>query len=328
MNEERQLDPTPLRIAKARREGNFPRSSELIAACAFGTAAIVACGVAAPMASLAGDAIGRAARGIAAYRQLAGILVYALLPALGGALAAIVAGVAQAGGVRFTGVTCKIERLDPIEGARRILSRESAAHMLRATVAFTLAAAAMAPSIPAAIAGAAAAWAAVEHVLFVACAAGLLFALAEYALLHGAWLRKLRMSLEELRREIKEQEGDPHLRGRRKSLRQRILRGSVRSVREAAFVVVNPSHVAIALAYDPPKTPVPRVLVRAAESAALRVRDLAARLRIPIVENAQLARALFRDAVTGLPIPVEHYLAVAEIVVALSRSRALEAHEA
>jgi flagellar biosynthetic protein FlhB len=90
-------------------------------------------------------------------------------------------------------------------------------------------------------------------------------------------------------------------------------------------VIANPSHVAIALAYRPPAIPIPVVLVRAAEAAALRVRELASLARIPVVENAVLARELFADARPGRPIPPGHYVAVAEIVVALVRAGALDA---
>jgi flagellar biosynthetic protein FlhB len=335
VNEERHLEPTPARIAKARNEGNVPRSSELVAACAFGTTAIVACGVAGPAALLARESIVAAARGTIEYPRLAALCALALSPTLAGALVAAFAGIVQAGGVRFTSPAFKAERLDPMEGVRRILSRETVAHGVRAAGAFTVAVVALTPTVAQTLVAAASAngagaiaaasWTAVERGLFVACAIGMLFAIGEYALARGAWLRKLRMSLEELKREIKEHEGDPHVRGRRRGLRRELLRGSLRAVREATFVVVNPQHVALALAYHPPDTPVPRVLVRAAESAALRVREMATRFGVPVIENAPLARALFRDAGIGLPIPAEHYVAVAEIVVALGRSGALGA---
>lgn len=333
MKEEKQLDPTPARIAKARREGNVPRSAEFVAAAAFGAAAIVACGVAAPIGALAQHALSAAARGIPAQREECAMLAVALLPALAGALAAACTGIVQSGGLSVTGFGIKAERLDPFEGVRRIGSRETPVHALRAVLAFAAAVGVLAASIAQTIQSAAdahgiggvalAAWSGVGRTLFVACSIGLLFAAAEYALLRAAWLRKLRMSFEDLKREVREQEGDPHARGRRRSRHREFLRGSLESVREAAFVVANPIHIAIALAYSPPAIPVPVVLVRAAEAKAIRVRELAQRARVPIVENAALARALFADARAGCPIPFEHYVAVAEIVVALVRAGAL-----
>jgi flagellar biosynthesis protein FlhB len=152
----------------------------------------------------------------------------------------------------------------------------------------------------------------------VACACGLAFAIAEYATARRAWLRKLRMSFDERKREAKEQEGDPHTRGRRRALHRSLLRGAPSEVKNASFVVVNPTHVAVALRYVPTEMQAPVALVAAAGEAALHVRKLAAQACVPIVEDAPLARALFWDVVVGSPIPIEHYVAVAEVVAALS----------
>jgi flagellar biosynthetic protein FlhB len=149
---------------------------------------------------------------------------------------------------------------------------------------------------------------------------GLFFSLAEYGAARGVWLRKLRMSFEERKREAKEEEGDAVVRGRRRAMHRALLRSGLRRIKEAAFVVANPAHVAVALEYRPPEVPVPRLLMRAADEMALRVRELARSFRIPIVENVALARALYRDGRTGEPIPHAHYVAVAEVVAALSRS--------
>ncbi len=331
MSDEKPLDPTPARIAKARREGNVPRSPELAAAAAFGAGAIAACAVAAPIGALAQRALFAAARGRPALHEEAATLALAALPAFAAAAFAVLAGMVQGGGLRVTGLGVKPERLDPLEGMRRIASRETPAHALRATIAFAAAIAAIAPAVAHAIVAsgsvlgvAAAAAGGVRRTLFAACAVGLLFAAAEYALVRGAWLRKLRMSLDELKREVKEEEGDPHARSRRRSHHRSLLRGAIADVREAAFVVANPTHVAVALAYAPPAIPVPVVLVRAREAAALRVREAARQWRVPVIEDAALARALFRDGRAGVPIPAACYVAVAEVVVALERCGALE----
>ncbi len=228
MSDEKPLDPTPARIAKARREGNVPRSPELAAAAAFGAGAIAACAVAAPIGALAQRALFAAARGRPALHEEAATLALAALPAFAAAAFAVLAGMVQGGGLRVTGLGVKPERLDPLEGMRRIASRETPAHALRATIAF---AAAIAPAVAHAIVAsgsvlgvAAAAAGGVRRTLFAACAVGLLFAAAEYALVRGAWLRKLRMSLDELKREVKEEEGDPHARSRRRSHHRSLLR--------------------------------------------------------------------------------------------------------
>jgi flagellar biosynthesis protein FlhB len=133
----------------------------------------------------------------------------------------------------------------------------------------------------------------------------------------------MRMSFEELKRDQKENDGDPLARSRRRSMHRQLSRGSLRRVKDAAFVVTNPTHIAIALEYRPPGVPVPRVLVRAADESAARVRELAAAYRVPLVENVSLARALYASAKPGEYIPQETYLAVAEIVAALTKCGAL-----
>ena len=89
--------------------------------------------------------------------------------------------------------------------------------------------------------------------------------------------------------------------------------------------MTNPDHVAVALEYRPPAVAVPRVLVRALDDAALEVRTLARAHGVPIVENVALARALYRDARAGEPIPHAHYVAVAEVVAALLRAGEVKA---
>jgi flagellar biosynthetic protein FlhB len=242
----------------------------------------------------------------------------------------------QNGVVTFA-ISAKLERLNPAEGIKRILSRETLAHSLRACVAFAVAVTAMTPficigSLAILRTGtlpevSATAWTAARQVCAAACAVGFCFAIAAYAAARNAWLRKLRMSFDERKREAKEEEGDAAARGRRRALHRSLVRSGVRRLKEAAFVVANPQHVAVALEYRPPAVPVPRVLVRAADAAAARVRELATSYRIPIVENVWLARALFRDGRIGEPIPAAHYVAVAEVVAALLRTREIGSSE-
>jgi flagellar biosynthetic protein FlhB len=330
---EKQFEATPQRLERARREGNVARAGELAANCSFAASALALVAALPMLQWCARSAVERAARGAVPIAETAGVLVCCLVsPAAGGA-AAVAANAFQSAGLRFTPLSLKGERLDPVEGCKRMLSRDSLLHAVRAALAFTLAAAAMLPVLAHAAAMslgaldarvvAAAAWSASERVAAIACATGSLFAAAEFASARSTWLKKLRMSFEERKREAKDQEGDPHARGRRRALHRSLLRGAIARVREAAFVVANPTHLAIALEYDPPAVPVPRVLVRAADAAALRVRDVAAEYGIPVVENVPLARALFRDARPGEAIGHAHYVAVAEVVAALIRSGAI-----
>jgi len=129
----------------------------------------------------------------------------------------------------------------------------------------------------------------------------------------------LRMSHDELQRDRKEQDGDPVTRSRRRSMHRQLARGSLRRVRDATFVVCNPEHIAVALEYRPPAVAVPRVLVRAADETAARVRELAVECGIPLVHNIALARSLYATTQAGEYIPLESYVAVAEIVASLQK---------
>jgi flagellar biosynthesis protein FlhB len=330
---EKPFEATPQRIAKAKREGNVARSAEFAANLAFAAAALAIVALAPEIGKNAGEAVTIAASGITPVAASVALLAAALVPVACAAAAGVLVAFFQSGGITFVAITPKYDRLNPAEGIKRILSRETLMHSLRAALAFTIATAAMIPAVVSCVAGVVSASAlaevasdtatAAEHVAFAACAVGLLFSMAEYASARSAWLRKLRMSFAERKEEAKEQEGDALVRGRRRSIHRAWLRGALARVKDASFVVANPAHVAVALEYRPPEVSVPRILVRALDEAALRVRRLAASHSIPIVESAPLARALYADGRAGEPIPPVHYLAVADVVAALARSREL-----
>lgn len=329
---EKPFEATPRRIAKARREGNIARAGELAANFSFAAGGLTLVAAMPMLGALACNALTIAlARKASATAAL--VTAVALLPIGAAVLAGMIGNVVQNGGLVALPVAPRLERLNPFEGAKRILSRETLAHALRASLAFGCATTAMAPFVAwSAFASLQSsslddvvteAWKASREVAFVACAVGICFAVAEYGTARRAWLQKLRMSFEERKREAKEEEGDAAARGRRRTLHRALLRGGMRRLKDAAFVVANPQHVAVALAYKPPHVPVPRILVRAADAAAVRLRAAAASHRIPIVENVWLARALYRDGRTGEPIAQAYYVAVAQVVVALLRCKAI-----
>jgi len=330
---EKSFDPTPARLAKARREGNTARAGELGANVAFLCALATLPAIVPELGLSARAAFVQAAGGRAPLPCIV-VVAWALVPIAAGAAGGILASLLQNGGLQIVAPTPKLERLNPFAGAKRLLSRETFAHVLRATAAFACALAALAASAGAIVTAvlrgeslrslAVLAASAALRVALCAGAVGLAFAIVEYASACRTWLARLRMTFAEFRREIKEQDGDPQARSRRRTLHRSIASGDVRRVKDAAFVVCNPTHVAVALAYRPPDEPVPRVLVRAADDVALRVRELAVEHGVPIVENVELARALYAQAHAGSTIPHEQYVAVAEVVAALLKSGAIE----
>lgn len=327
---EKPFEATPARIRRARREGDVARSNELGANFAFAAGALTLFAMMPKLASVACNAMSAAISARSAGSS-APIAVLALVPIAASAAAGTFGSLLQNGGLHLVAVAPKVERLNPMAGVKRMFSRETLAHSMRAALAFTCATAAMvpflgwcavalmqAPPLPGVVSET---WASARHALFAASAVGFGFAIAEYAAARAAWLRRLRMSFDERKREVKEDEGDASARGRRRSLHRSLLRSGVRRLKDASFVVVNPEHVAVALEYRPPRVAVPRVLVRAADAAAAAVRATALRYDVPIVENVWLARALYRDGRAGEPIPHPLYVAVAEVVVALNRTQ-------
>jgi len=128
---------------------------------------------------------------------------------------------------------------------------------------------------------------------------------------HG---RGLRMSRDELKEEMKETDGNPHVKSRLRQVRTaRARRRMMAAVPKAAVVVTNPTHYAVALAYDRSKNAAPRVVAKGVDDVAARIREMAQTHKVPLVANPPLARALY-PLVLDAEIPAEHYRAVAEII--------------
>lgn len=128
-------------------------------------------------------------------------------------------------------------------------------------------------------------------------------------------MKQLRMSKQEIREEYKQMEGDPHVKGRLRQLReQKARQRMMQNVPKADVVITNPTHYAIALKYDQTEMDAPTMLAKGADAVALRIREVAQENKIPIVENAPLARALFEQMEIEQTIPREHFKAVAEII--------------
>lgn len=319
-------------MERAKREGDVARSQELCAVAAFAAGLMGVCAVLAPLAQSARVSLEAAVTGTYSASALARAAFLMLVPACAAVCAAIACTALQSGGVRFVTVSFKFNRLSPAENLKRMFSKDGAITAARAIAAFGCAAAAIVPLFTAIFAQAmhasgtvplaVTAWNGTLHAAAAACVAGALFAGADYGLQLARWRKRLRMSFEELKREQKEQDGDPLARSRRRALHRRLSRGALQRVKNAAFVITNPTHLAIALEYRPPAVPVPKVLVRAADHAAARVREAAAAHGIPLIENVALARFLYANAYEDDVIPQESYVAVAEIVAALSKVRA------
>jgi flagellar biosynthetic protein FlhB len=133
--------------------------------------------------------------------------------------------------------------------------------------------------------------------------------------------RDMRMSKQSIRDEMKDTDGNPHIKARIRRIRvMRARRRMMAKVPAATVVITNPTHYAVALAYDRANNPAPRIVAKGSDSLAARIREVAEANGVPVVANPPLARALYRlDLDTE--IPAEHYKAVAEIIAYVWRLR-------
>ncbi len=144
--------------------------------------------------------------------------------------------------------------------------------------------------------------------------AGVLLAAADYLVQRHMMGKKTRMSKDEVKQEHKQSEGDPLLKGAIRSRQLAAARNRMMAdVPDADVVLVNPTHVAVALRYDPERG-APRVVARGAGVIAAAIREKATEARVPLVRDVPLARALYTSTTVGQEIPAELYAAVAQVL--------------
>jgi flagellar biosynthesis protein FlhB len=146
-------------------------------------------------------------------------------------------------------------------------------------------------------------------------------AAADYLFQYRQWHERQRMSLRELKEEFKQTEGDPAIKGKMKQVRQvRMRRRMIAAVPKAAVVITNPTHYAVALEYERGMD-APVCVAKGVDAMALKIREVAGKHSVPIVENPPLARALHATVEVDQQIPPEHYKAVAEVIGYVMRLR-------
>jgi flagellar biosynthesis protein FlhB len=330
-------EPTPKRLRDARRRGQVARSRDLTAAAAYLAGFGVLWLGAGTVVSLVGDFMARtlgscagaaAASPGAALEEGLGVLARAAGPLLGAALvAAALAGVAQTGGL-FTlqPVGFKLERLSPAAGLRQLCSRRSLFEVGKAL----LKAAAVAwiaygvlwgrarEVVLAARGGSAAALQVGASIGFdLLWRTALVFAgvaAVDVWWQRRAWRKELRMTRYEVRRELRESEGDPQHRAARERLHRDILHHDMlEAVRTADCVIVNPDHLAVALRYDRDGMEAPLVVAKGERLLAERIKEIARAHGVPVFRDVPLARALHRLDL-GEEIPEALYQAVAAVL--------------
>lgn len=338
-------EPTQKRRQDARRKGNVARSMDLTAAALMTAAASVMFFMGGGIFQscmellshqLAGPSFLTISNGLA-IQQFWGIAqwgAWTVLPLMVTMmLVAILINVSQVGFLAATeSLQPKFNRLNPIEGAKRILSLTGlvklAVNIGKIVVLVSVAGYFIYSELPSLIqmAGSeppivvARIGRAIVELAFLLALALICLALLDFAYQRWKYEQDLKMTKQEVRDEMKNMEGDPHIRQRRKEAHRKLAQArELQQVPDADVVVTNPTHIAVALKYDPEKMPAPTVVAKGMGEIAGRIRQIAAQHGVPILERKELARALYRDVKVGQVIPVDLYEVFVEIMAYVYR---------
>jgi flagellar biosynthetic protein FlhB len=338
-------EATPKRRREAREEGNIARSQDASSALLLlGSMLILSAGLEPMLGSLAiflEDSLRSEAYASLRAEDIAAPVIPALVRA-GLAAAPVVLGAMTIGflaqlwqvGFLATGkpLQPKFERLDPMKGLGRIFGMQGVVKttmdvlkvLVVAWIAWNLASLAL-PEIAAlpgldAIAGLTRVGSLGMSLSMQVGAALLVLGILDYAFQRYKHERDLRMTKQQVKDEWKESEGDPKVKQRRMQIaRQVAMQRLQTAVPKADVIVTNPEHISVAIQYDPDTMGAPRIVAMGADHLAFRIRQIATRHGIPIVERKPLARALYAGAKVGQEIPPDHYKAVAEILAFVYR---------
>jgi flagellar biosynthetic protein FlhB len=338
--QERTLEPTAKRLADARREGQIPRSRDLAHLLVLGTAAGVLFAMSGPLMEAGKRVIARGltfdaaavsdpARMTARLGELAGSALLAVSPVLLILALAAIAAPLSIGGFIFSPQMAapKFERIDPLKGIGRLFSAPALVELAKVLIVTALLA----------VVGF---WYVYSHLHEFA---GLAYEALPSGLAHFGWMlgaafvlmvatlaltsaidvpfqifhhrSKLKMTLEEMKKESKETEGDPHIKGRiRQQQREMARRRMMAAVPKADVVVTNPTHFAVALKYMEGRHRAPVVVAKGTDTVAEKIKELAREHGVPQLEAPPLARALHRHVELGDEIPAALYTAVAQVL--------------
>jgi flagellar biosynthetic protein FlhB len=329
--------PTPQRLKKARKEGQIPRTQEL------GTwLGVAAASALLPM--LVGNAFEAVQKlfvqvgVVAAQPEIEkvqillgqGLMAFltTLLPSAIGLMVVGTAASAAQGGVTFATKSMKptLKKLNPFPGIKRMFGTQGVWEAVKALIKTAALGTVVvitsdraqqlvssAGSLP--LSAVAATFADSAILMFrVVAVTGLIIAVADYVVVRMKTMKKLKMSKYEITQENKQAEGDPHMKAHRRGVQMSMSRNRMMSeVAEADVLLVNPTHVAVALKYDPAKG-APRVVAKGAGEVAARLRAIAEEARVPMVQDIPLARALHASCELGQEVPAQLFTAVASVL--------------
>ncbi|WP_261640419.1 flagellar biosynthesis protein FlhB [Erwinia mallotivora] len=338
--EEKTEAATAHRLEKAREEGQIPRSRELTSVLMLVAGLSILWIGGGSMAHKIGELL---AEGLnfnhsvvsdtsQMLRQMSTLLlqaVFALIPMMAGLVLVAIAAPMLLGGVMISGKAIKFDfgKMNPIKGLGRLVSGQTAAELLKSVLKAVLVGVIT--------------WLYIRHHwpemlrlisespytalaqclnMIALCSILIVLGLAPMVGFDVFWqlysyYKGLRMTRQDIRDEYKQQEGDPHVKGRiRQQMRAAARRRMMADVPKADVIVTNPTHFSVVLKYDELKMSAPKVVAKGAGEIALRIRELGKEHRIPLLEAPPLARALYRHSEIGQQIPGTLYAAVAEVL--------------
>jgi flagellar biosynthesis protein FlhB len=346
---EKTEDPSGKRIEDEREKGNIPRSSELTSAAMLFGSALVLTSVAPTMGIYLKEEMSAGLFNAGASLRAPQDLLYDAI-ALGwrtlgqlsillGAFALIALAItaAQARGLFSTkALEPQFNRLNPLQNLSRLFSMQGVVDLLKNFVKLIIIGSvvysavddmwrdilAIAQGGPMGVAQ-----------LFQTHAIGLLrhagiafvaLGAADYGFQWWRWHKSIMMSKQELKDEAKQSEGDPMIKQRIRSAQRALVRKRMLAdVTTADVVIVNPVHIAVAIKYDPMAAPAPIIVAIGQRKIAERIKQIAFESGVPVVENIPVARALLASkAQPGTQIPLELYVAVAEVLAFVMRQKA------
>lgn len=330
--------PTPKRLRDAREKGDICKSQDV-------PSALIVLGVGAYMA-LMGRTVFLDLEAMAtlvfsvmhlpfdealrlALAGVGGIMLRLLAPLVGVAMMlALVANLAQVGFlISIQGALPKLENLSPEKWFKKVFSLKNVVELIKnliktivlAFAVWTVLQKYLPDLFVMARGNIGSMWIVLgqagRDLLLIAGAVFCVIAALDYLFQRWQYNKDHMMSKDEVKREYKEMEGDPQVKGKRKQLHKELLtQGALDNVRRAKVLVTNPTHYAVALDYDRETTPLPLVLAKGEGELALRMIDVARQEGIPIMRNVPLARALYEEGTENAYIPKEFIAPVAEVL--------------
>ncbi|NAZ84073.1 flagellar type III secretion system protein FlhB [Kineococcus sp. R8] len=337
MTGEKTEKPTAKRLGQARAEGNIPQSRDVGAwFCTAAGALLIPRTIDAgrEMAQVSLTALAAVAEDPEPGRAL-GVLTatFALLPGvLGPLLAVTVLAVVAAGGLQGTlkpatkKLKPKFSNLNPINGLKQHWGPKGVWEAVKSLTKTALigtvlwfVAKGLIPKLV--LSGVmplttvlSLTSAAIAAMLTVTIVVGLLIAVVDYVVNRRQIMKSLKMSVSDIKQEHKNAEGDPLLKGAIRSKQMAMSRNRMMAdVAQADVVIVNPTHIAVALRYEP-GTGAPRVVAKGAGAVAAKIRERAREHDVPLVKDIALARTVYRNVKVGQEVPAELYAAVAKVL--------------